>query len=170
MWFTYSFFKKYLFILERERTCAQCRKGQRERTSSRTSPPHHAEHGVRRGTRSHDPEITTWTEIKSPMLNWLSHSGAPPTIFSRARVESGSQCLSREDVIGKKWGQKSPTESSFKHNELGWHFHTQWLNPMSGGFTTVVWHPHSALLSSLFYSFFVSLLSTCYTEVKSQRV
>ena len=29
------------------------------------------------GPRSHDPEIMTWAEIKSRMLNWVSHPGAP---------------------------------------------------------------------------------------------
>ena len=34
---------------------------------------HRAQHGV----WSHDAEIMTWAEIKSQMLNWLSHPGAP---------------------------------------------------------------------------------------------
>ena len=53
-------FKIYLFILERE--CAWASEqgvGQRE-------------HGAQPG-RSHNPEIITWAETKSWMLNWLSH-------------------------------------------------------------------------------------------------
>ena len=29
------------------------------------------------GAPSHDPEIMTWAEIKSQILNWLSHPGTP---------------------------------------------------------------------------------------------
>ena len=30
---------------------------------------------------THDPEIKTWAEIKSQILNCLSHLGAPKTLF-----------------------------------------------------------------------------------------
>ena len=34
------------------------------------------------GAWFHNPEIMTWAEIiKSQMLNWLSHAGAPKEIF-----------------------------------------------------------------------------------------
>ena len=29
---------------------------------------------------SHDPEIMTWADIKSQMLNWLSHPDAPQSV------------------------------------------------------------------------------------------
>ena len=37
----------------------------------------HAEHRAPRGAESHNPGVMTWTEIKSWMLNHLSHSGTP---------------------------------------------------------------------------------------------
>ena len=36
-----------------------------------------AQQGAHYGARSHDPEIMTWADIRSQMLNWLSHLGAP---------------------------------------------------------------------------------------------
>ena len=33
-----------------------------------------------RGGQSHDPEIMTWAEIKSQILNGPSHPGAPNTL------------------------------------------------------------------------------------------
>ena len=42
----------------------------------------YTQHGARHGARSHDPGIMTWTEIKSQMLNWLIHPGAPIHVFS----------------------------------------------------------------------------------------
>ena len=40
--------------------------------------------GAQQGALSQDPEIMTWTEIKSQMLNWLSHPDAPsPHIFGK---------------------------------------------------------------------------------------
>ena len=45
---------------------------------------HGAWHGAQHGARSHDPEIMTWAEIKSRMLNWLSPPGAP--IFTLAGI------------------------------------------------------------------------------------
>ena len=35
------------------------------------------------GAGSHNPEIMTWLEIKSQMLNWLSHPGALRCLFKR---------------------------------------------------------------------------------------
>ena len=41
----------------------------------------HAQWGAQHRAWSQDPEITTWAEIKSQMLNWLSYPDAPITIF-----------------------------------------------------------------------------------------
>ena len=47
------------------------RQRQRERNLSRLS----AEQGAQCGAWSQDPEIMTWAETKSQMLNWLYHPG-----------------------------------------------------------------------------------------------
>jgi len=62
----------YLFLLERERTCAS-RVGKQERIFSRL----HAQHGAQSRFQSHDLEIITWTKTKSQMLNQLRHPSAP---------------------------------------------------------------------------------------------
>ena len=41
------------------------------------------------GAGSPDPEITTWAEIKSWLLNWLSHSGAPDMEILDAKTKKG---------------------------------------------------------------------------------
>ena len=66
-----NFFKAlfFLFIWEREQARGRT-DGDRE-TWSRLPTEHRAQHG----TQSQDPEIMTWAEIKSQLLNWLSHEG-----------------------------------------------------------------------------------------------
>ena len=74
VFFLFSFFKKDLFTYlrgrERERFRGAVEEG--ERISSRLP----TECGAWHGAWSHDPEIMTWAEIKSWMLNRLSHPGA----------------------------------------------------------------------------------------------
>ena len=41
--------------------------------------------GTQCETWTHDPEIKTWAEIKSWMLNWLSHPGPPTCIIFKGR-------------------------------------------------------------------------------------
>ena len=65
------FFRCYLFIWERENERAWV--GGRDRGTSRLPTEYWAQHGA----WSHNPEIMTWAEIKSQMLNQLSHPGAP---------------------------------------------------------------------------------------------
>ena len=65
------FFKKDLFILEREREQERAGRGA-ERISSRLP----IEYGAWCGAQSQDPEIMTWAKIKSQLINWLSHPGA----------------------------------------------------------------------------------------------
>ena len=71
-------FWKCLFIYcerkrkrERERACSWVEDGQRERIPS----SFHAQCGAQRRALSHHHKITTWADIKSWTLNWLSHSG-----------------------------------------------------------------------------------------------
>ena len=58
-----------------------------------------AEHGAPYGARSHDPEITTHADIKSQMLNRLSHPGA--SLFNRLFLINSCriikiECIRRE--------------------------------------------------------------------------
>ena len=66
----------YLFIYETEskQTGERGRGKGRERILSRL----YAQPGAQHWAGSHAPGIMTWAEIKSQMLNWLSHQGAPP--------------------------------------------------------------------------------------------
>ena len=56
-------FLKILFIPEREH------RGREELRDGKKQSQH--------GTWSHHPEIMTWTETKSQMINWLSHPCGP---------------------------------------------------------------------------------------------
>jgi len=47
----------------------------------------HAERRARGGARTHDPEITTRAETKSPTLNQLSHPGAPIQKYNELNFE-----------------------------------------------------------------------------------
>lgn len=52
---------------------------ERERESSGRLPTEEGRWGGNPTlTLFQDPEIMTWPEIESPMLNWLSQPGAPP--------------------------------------------------------------------------------------------
>jgi len=86
--FSILFLFKDLFIWEKERETAQAggAEGKGERISSRL----HTQHGARRRTQSHDPEIMTQTETKSQSLNQLQHPGAPIFCFLILREFSGS--------------------------------------------------------------------------------
>ena len=64
--------KIYVFTWERERQHELKGQRERERIASRLW----AEHGAQRGARSHNPEITTWAEIKNRLLSRLSHPAA----------------------------------------------------------------------------------------------
>ena len=70
--FLFLFFKIYLFILETERKSERAGAGEGrdsipERTPSWAQSHHRAQ--------SHNPEIRTWAQTKSWMLNWLHHPG-----------------------------------------------------------------------------------------------
>jgi len=41
----------------------------------------HTQHGAQHGAWTHDPEIKTWAEIKSLMLNWLRNPGTPTYVY-----------------------------------------------------------------------------------------
>ena len=66
-------FKTYFTFWERERE-REKGEGQKEREKEN---PEQALRSVRLGAPSHDPEIMTWAQIKSWILNHLSHPGAP---------------------------------------------------------------------------------------------
>ena len=56
-----------------------------ERISSRL----HAEYGTQCGAQSNDPEVMTWAETKSVMLNWLpSVTQAPQGIIFTKNTKS----------------------------------------------------------------------------------
>ena len=101
------------YFLERERKweeSMQWLEGQRGREQIlRQVPP---EHGVQRRTRSLDAEITTWAEIKSSMLNWLSPPGAPNTIrFLRPyyfEIIADSRTKNNTDRLRAPRGQRPP--------------------------------------------------------------
>ena len=70
------------FLRERECMCTRMSRGRwaegdQERILSRLHAPHRDWHTA----GSHDPGIMTWVKIKSGTLNWLSHLGAPDTLF-----------------------------------------------------------------------------------------
>ena len=67
-------FLKDLFILERERAEGGAEGEGQEEGEKQKQTPHWAWSPMQ--ARSHDPEIMTWAEIKSQMLNGLSHPGA----------------------------------------------------------------------------------------------
>ena len=66
-------FLKLNFLREREWRA----EGEWERISNRF----HAEHRAWHGVHFHNPEIVTWAETKSWMLNQLSHPGVPGTNY-----------------------------------------------------------------------------------------
>ena len=67
-------FKHFIYLRESEQGEKQSRRGIRRL---------HTEHRAQSGARSWDPEIITWTETKSWMLNWLSHSGTSRKLFKK---------------------------------------------------------------------------------------
>ena len=82
--------------MDRECTCEQglgVEAGQKERENPKTETL--GWDGAPRGVLSHAPEIMTWTEIKSQMLNWLSHLGPRKLCFKGIRGTKLGQ--SRED-------------------------------------------------------------------------
>ena len=76
---SFFFFKKCLFIFSGsgERGRDRDRDRKRERAPRRFHPQCEARHRA----WTHDHEIMTWAKIKSQMLNWLSHPGAPVSSF-----------------------------------------------------------------------------------------
>ena len=84
--FFFLFLKKILFILGGERVWAGGGvKGEGEK-ESQADTALSAEHDP--GVWSHYPEVMTWAEIKSWLLNLLSHPGAPVFNFSISLVSS----------------------------------------------------------------------------------
>ena len=72
--FLVFFFKFiYLFFREREHEWGRGKERGREGIPSRL----HSLHSVWHRAQSHDCKIMTWAEIKSQILNWLSHPGVP---------------------------------------------------------------------------------------------
>ena len=69
--YNFIFLKIYLFILEieKERECAPQWEGRRERKENLQADSL-AEHGAHLGAQSQEPEVMTWAEIKSWLLNW----------------------------------------------------------------------------------------------------
>ena len=75
-------FLKMFIYFETESMQKWERGKERERIPSRL----HTQHRVQRGAWPHDLRITTWAEIKSQTLNWLSHPGAPRKCFESTHV------------------------------------------------------------------------------------
>ena len=76
----------FVFLRERKITHEQGRRiggagRERERVSEWILTRLHAQHRVQLPSWSHDPGIMTWAEIKSLMLNQLSHPDAPQHNF-----------------------------------------------------------------------------------------
>lgn len=68
-----TIFKKDLFIYLMARGGVHgCEQGEGQREREEQTPRWA---GSLPGAPSHDPEIMTWTEVKSQMLNQLSHTG-----------------------------------------------------------------------------------------------
>ena len=74
--FIFNYFLKYVFFYSREREIE--REGENMRGEGR-GRGRQAGCSVSADPWSHDPEITTWAEIKSWSLNWQNHPGS--TIF-----------------------------------------------------------------------------------------
>ena len=67
----FSLFK--IYFRERENTSG----GEGQRETEKILSRLHAQRGARHGARSHDPGLMTWAQIKSWLLNRLSHPGTP---------------------------------------------------------------------------------------------
>ena len=80
-------FLRLINLFERERALTRWEE-QRERISSRFP----TECEAPSGTQPQDPEFMTWAEIRSLMLNWLRHSGAPQNIFFMNKREGALFC------------------------------------------------------------------------------
>ena len=76
----YFLSSKDLFIYLRKHASMNGGKGRGRRRERIFRLP--AECGAWHRARSHDPEIMTWAEIKSWMLNQFSHPGTPNQCFS----------------------------------------------------------------------------------------
>ena len=70
-------FLNIVFILERKQASWGWGVEGRDRGRERIPNRLHAQCRAGRGAPSHNLEIMTWAKIKSQMLNWLSHPGAP---------------------------------------------------------------------------------------------
>jgi len=85
LWLSFFFFLNiYLFIWEQESAIAHAWEwvGGRDRgRKSESTPESPLSQGVRGQAQSQDPEIRTWAETRSQMLNQLSQLGAPLMIF-----------------------------------------------------------------------------------------
>ena len=68
LWLHYLFLKDFIYLRVRE---SAHRRRSRGKGTSKLCTEHRAQCGV----WSPDPEIVTWAEIKSQMLNWLRHPG-----------------------------------------------------------------------------------------------
>ena len=72
-----KFFKIYLFIWERERERERAWAGAGAEIEGEFQAESLLSMEPDTGARSHNPEIMTWAETKSWMLNRLSHPGIP---------------------------------------------------------------------------------------------
>ena len=84
----------FLFERDRERE----REGQKER--EKILSRFHAQHRAWYRARFHDPGITTWADIESWTLKWLSHWGAPAYIL-KIRLKGCAGRLDRKCERGE---------------------------------------------------------------------
>ena len=94
----YCHFFKDLFIYDRVRVSSH-EEEQKERISSRPR----ADHGARHRAWSQDPEIMTWAETKSQMLNQSHYPGSPGQSYSNIVLPSSPSVISGRH--SRVWGE-----------------------------------------------------------------
>ena len=119
------FFLSFFIIWKREREVGGGGRG-RERESQAGSMLSTELDG--HGASPHSPRILTWTEIKSHMLNWLNHPGAPQIVLfliyifvlrvtERAWVGEGkNERRQKESQAGSELQVQSPMRGSTSQN------------------------------------------------------
>ena len=63
----------FIWFWERETSWAEEEQREKEAENLKQAPP--CQHQAVEGLEPKNCEIMTWAEIKSPMLNWLTHPG-----------------------------------------------------------------------------------------------
>ena len=79
----------------------------RERKKGRERIPGRPQHGA----QSHDGEIMTWAEVKSLMLNQLSHPGTPVVSSMVDGLSSVKTCFLSQGGLSWSWLQKSKNKN-----------------------------------------------------------